>query len=300
MFRLLVESGADLNVKNLQQHDNDPIHYAVIYNRIQIADLLLERGAKVDQVDDRGFTALHEAARKNRTEIAAGLIKYGANVNFRQASNVNMPLQIAAVRGNIQIVNLLLDNGALVNAKRSRDGYTALHLAAWNGNLNVVVALIKANASLENETNFGETALVLADLRGHRTIVQLLLDHGANPTTTGNEDWTPILRAVKADNHLGLALVLMESTADLERRDKDGKTPLIVAFERGFITAGKLLLDHGADVNVVDNFGGTALSYAVNTDFSDLSLENGEVWQGWLQSYISELEAKTVIGSKTE
>merc|ERR1712100_21540 len=92
----------------------------------EIAKLLLENGAKVNQADTEGRTPLNEAAEQGHTEITNLLLKKGADPNnIARKSDGSTPLHYAA---NAEIAKLLLDNGAKVN-QADNDGYTPLDRA---------------------------------------------------------------------------------------------------------------------------------------------------------------------------
>ena len=121
-----VYSFEDVNAKN--SYGWTPLHEAAYWGNLDIAKLLLERGADVNAKSSVGNTPLYWAASRNNLDIAKLLIENGADVNAKDLNGMT-PLHWAAHRGNLDIAKLLIENGADVNAKDS-DGKTPLDRSA--------------------------------------------------------------------------------------------------------------------------------------------------------------------------
>lgn len=96
------------------------IFTAVEYNRLEMVEILLDRGANIDIIDFEGWTALMEAAYFNNIDIAKLLIDRNANVNVVDSEG-NTALSLAKGRGNFQIVEFLINSEpdkGLVNFKQ--------------------------------------------------------------------------------------------------------------------------------------------------------------------------------------
>jgi len=107
------------------------LQYAAIYDRKDVAEILLANKAEVDARDDLGNTALHTAAARGHADIAKVLIAAKADVNAKTARGFT-PLDGAAFRGYTDVAEVLLDSGAGVNAMDGR-GATALYWAKKSG-----------------------------------------------------------------------------------------------------------------------------------------------------------------------
>lgn len=122
---------------------------------LEVLDMLLAAGAKVDAPDARGKTPLFLAMHRHE-RLAGRLLAAGANPNARTADGTTM-LMAAAFLRKPDVVRALLKRGAEVNAVRSRDGYTALFCA------------------VESERDFADP-----EGKARLEVVRLLLDAGAN------------------------------------------------------------------------------------------------------------------------
>nr|XP_057921882.1 ankyrin repeat and SOCS box protein 3 isoform X2 [Doryrhamphus excisus] len=189
---------------------------------------LIREGRSVDCPDNRGWTALHEAAASG----SVGCLKE--------------ILSAASVTGGSS-----WDIRSFVNSA-THEGESACHLAARCGCLPAVRILVRAGADVNQCTNdlscplyAGKTAAVSGD---HKDVVQLLLAKGAEVNGTHTAScWTCLHQAVY-QGHTAVVRILAR-VADLEARDDNRVTPLFLAAQYGRRECLKVLVDAGADVN---------------------------------------------------
>lgn len=229
-----LKNGTDPNVKD--KEGNTALIEAAKEGRKDVAALLIDKGADVNEGDARfGGTPLIWAALNGKTEMVGMLLEKGANLSAREKLNGLTPLLAAAVKGNTETVKFLLDKGASVHSKDG-EGRTALMWAANAGRLETVKLLLDKGATLEaTEEEKGMTALITAAMMGRTETVQLLLDHGA----------------------------------DIEKKDKNGRTALMWAAQYGRADTVELLLNKGASLKAEDNRGNTALSLTKSSKIKD-------------------------------
>ncbi|MDB4808156.1 ankyrin repeat domain-containing protein [Verrucomicrobia bacterium] len=101
--------GADVNAKG-GMTGGAPLHYAAMFGRKEIAELLIAKGADVNAKDEAGRTPLYEAAWQGRGEIAELLIAKGADVNAKNEDG-KTPLDSAIPRKRPGIAGLLRKHG---------------------------------------------------------------------------------------------------------------------------------------------------------------------------------------------
>lgn len=131
--RLLL-SNHSLNLKAVDYYKSTALHYAASRDDFPIAKCLLEQGALVDAVDNRGYTPLVRTMdgwyRQSSFSLIELFLEFGANpsVKAKASCNLNTPLHIACQHHLIDAAWILLENGAIVNAVNS-DGKTPLDMA---------------------------------------------------------------------------------------------------------------------------------------------------------------------------
>ncbi len=160
-----------------------PLHWAVVGDRRDIAELLLERGADVNAPDTHGLTPLHKAASFNRPEIAQFLLRNGADINamgMKYRVFMMNPLHLAAEAGFPEVVQALLESGADPNARtEGTNSVTSLHISASRGHYNVSSFLLEYGANVNARDSTGATPLRWAKISGRNDIEKLLRVHGA-------------------------------------------------------------------------------------------------------------------------
>ena len=216
------------------------------YVALRRVKALLVEGVDVNQADNSGQTALLGASFRGYTEIVEMLLNAGANVN--QAPNGRLTALIkASSNGHTAVVALLLAAEPPANVNQvNRWGDTALMGASFDGHVAIVRMLLAAGANVNQSDWRGETALMWASRMGRAATVKILLAAGA--------DVNHASRSREEDEDDANAT---DGTTALYRW-----TALMEASEYGHADVVELLLAAGANVNLADSEGDTALSIA--------------------------------------
>ena len=134
----------------------------------------LEAGSEIDDHSDDGYTALHFAAYFGRLEVARMLLERGADPNCvaQNASRVT-PLHSAVAGRHRDLAGLLLALGSSANAVQ-QGGWSPLHAAAQNGDEAIVGLLLLRGADATRPADNGRTPVDLAVEGGHAALAELL------------------------------------------------------------------------------------------------------------------------------
>jgi ankyrin repeat protein len=244
---------------------------------------LLNRSS-VNAAEADGMTALHWAVRSDDPVTTQMLIRAGANVSAANRYGIT-PLSLAATNRNGAIARALLTAGANANAI-GPDGETILMTAARAGNPDVVTALLDRGANVNaSESWQGQTALMWAAAENHGPAIKALVARGADLNARSKElsfpeyryetngmavfqlpkgGWTALMYAAR-QNAMESAAALADLHVDLNATTKqEGTTALQIAIINIHYDLANLLLEKGADANVTDSSGMTALYATVD------------------------------------
>lgn len=228
-----------------------------------ISDLIEHKGAKLDEPDEYGATALHIAAHVDSERAIRRLLEAGARIELRDAEG-RTALSIAASEGAAKAVRVLLSLGADPDTINDL-GWTPLHAACTNGHHAVVDALIKSKVDLHARV-YGRQALSLATRYGYQEIVSLLLGAGADVNDRSSQSGETALHRSTRSADPEVALLLLASGAEVNAQDNDGSTALHLAAWGDHAKVAEVLLRHGADKRLKNKSGETPLATATIRD----------------------------------
>uniref|UniRef100_A0A671RU72 Ankyrin-3-like n=1 Tax=Sinocyclocheilus anshuiensis TaxID=1608454 RepID=A0A671RU72_9TELE len=208
----------------------------------------VESKMMVNRTTESGFTPLHIAAHYGNINVATLLLNRGAAVDFKARNDIT-PLHVASKRGNANMVRLLLERGARIDAK-TKDGLTPLHCGARSGHEQVVEMLLDRGAPILSKTKNGLSPLHMATQGDHLNCVQLLLHHNV-PVDDVTNDYLTALHVAAHCGHYKVAQVLVDKKANPNAKALNGFTPLHIACKKNRIKVMELLLKHGASIQAV-------------------------------------------------
>ena len=242
---------------------------------------LLQKKVDVNAPEADGTTALHWAVRSDDATLVDRLIRAGADAQVQNRYGVT-PIALACENGSAPVVERLIKAGVSANTTGPL-GETALHLCARTGKPEAVRALLAHGAIVDTIENWrGQTPLMWAAAEGHGDAMKVLIEGGADVnarssiiawerqrTEEPRDKWlppgglTPLLFAAR-EGRVDSARVLLDHGADINIVSPDRHTSLIIALSSGHFDVAGLLIERGADVNMEDKVGQTALYAAVD------------------------------------
>ncbi|WP_424244682.1 ankyrin repeat protein [Elusimicrobium posterum] len=234
--------------------------------QIETIKYLLRRGADINGRDEEGNTALIQTFDPETAEF---LISQGADVKLKNKHGIDA-LYKNSLQARLDIVKVLVNAGAVDNWK-SRHMTSVFNETLLNASMHfdVIEYYISKGVNLNQEGAF-QDGTPLGYASGSSTtdkkVFPLLLNAGAKPNILSN-GFSPLSLIIRNSGYNGFDSIklLVSKGADVNLKNKDGSTPLILALDNYPQPHGPLieyLITQGADAGVKDKKGKTALDHA--------------------------------------
>ncbi len=255
------------NVNHRDRHGQTPLVVAVQWENTPAVRALLRAGAKVNVVDRWGDSPVFRAVR--RPEILRLLLEAGGDPNVTNRGGWT-PLAAACQSLQPKSVELLLKAGAKANQRVQSFSLLhwtlrSTHFGAPKENLKRVVALLlKAGVDPLAEDSRGKTALDLALAQGDPGVIDVLVEHvGKLPEKSPEGE--PILLWAAGRGMVSAVKLALKQGSQVNQADQRGHTALYRAIQGGYPQVVKLLLEAGADIHRQYEGGMTLLHLAAAT-----------------------------------
>lgn len=264
LVRLLLQHGAEPN-------DGESMYHAAERNHRDVMELLLAHGAEISAVHPHwNNTVLYFLAgyrdgqpmAASATEGMRWLLEHGADPNVPSDTCQETPLhRVAAMGRAAPVIRMLLEHGA--DAKRARsDGRTAYELALRAGHTEIADLLRGHGAESELRP---VDSFMAACAVGNEADARRLLDSDPRLLDTLLSAQPDILAHAAGHGHTEAIRTLIALGVEVARENDDGGTALHWAAWNARVASVRLLLEHGAPVNVRDNrFGSSPLAWAAH------------------------------------
>ncbi|EPE31806.1 Ankyrin repeat-containing protein [Glarea lozoyensis ATCC 20868] len=261
---LLLKNGALTELEG--QYGKGPLMQAVVHNKQDVARRLLQAGASIDRDTCEGHDGAIHVAIKTDQNLVKLLLEYKLNIECKGDSG-NTPLIVATKEDDLQTVELLLTRG--VSTEVSNDACeTPFQVAVQNGNVKIALVLLKHNASTDKWSDSRDTPLRYALRCGHETLAKVLLLQINADSKLQNRLWTEndLHLAVTSGLEDVVKLLLqppLRDKLDLELKNVNGETALMLAMHSLNEPIIYSLIAAGADTHVCDRSGKTAIELAI-------------------------------------
>jgi len=266
----LLNCGANHNLQ-----DNEGrlgTHYASTAASIACLQSLLYAGCNINAQDRSGMTALHLAGQHDNSGACLQLLlEHNADVYIHNDKGYNV-LHHASLSGNwvaIQhIIKLCEPNGLIKSRETKKDCWTtAIHLAAQHGHSEALMLLAGLVESCDLQDSANRTPLYLAAAMGHLETCVILIDQGCQVRETCGDKGRNAVHVAAEKGHVEvLERFLLTEPSNIDVKDKDGMTCLMLASCEGQLEAVRLLLKSKANPRCIDTSGLTALTWAILSD----------------------------------
>jgi len=244
----LVAKGSDINLKD--KGGCTPMMLAAQGGHFEIVARLVPDD-QINNIYQEGQTFLHLAAKVGNIKGVEALVAKGADFNLKDKGG-STPMMLAALQGHSEIVGLLKEAGADIDYRSThKQEPTFLHQAAFKGDFNLVKILIENNADFNLKDKGGRTPMILAAYRGHSEIVRLLKAAGADIDVRVDSEQDTLLHFAVIRKDVKLVKLLIANGADVNLKNKDGCTPMMLAIKQGHtVIVEALSLEEGGLVAV--------------------------------------------------
>lgn len=278
--------------------NNTALHYASRLGDANFVQTLLAHGASPNDNNDGHQTPLHWAVIADKADIVRLLLRNGADIES-QDDHFRRPLHWASIQSHEETVSVLLQSGADVKAP-GWAGWTILRETISQGSscYRTAALLLAAGA----DPNSHDRPIYRAVETGLANIVQLLLDHGADIPTAERDQPLPLLHMACINDHTLVMEVLLNAGSDVNGSSYNGNTPLhywVTPPDSSMICSPprtklgtdtlRMLLKHGASLEVRNNHGHTAFDLATGPQRAVIERE--------LQEISSAADASALTGS---
>ncbi|KAB0354452.1 hypothetical protein FD755_022990 [Muntiacus reevesi] len=209
---------------------------------------------------------LMKAAERGDVEkVSSVLAKKGVNPGKLDVEG-RSAFHVVASKGNLECLNAILIHGVDITTSDTA-GRNALHLAAKYGHALCLQNLLQYNCPTEHVDLQGRTALHDATMADCPSSRQLLCDHGVHAKNVDGR--TPLVLATQMCRPT-ICQLLIDRGVDINSRDKQNRTALMLGCEYGCKDAVEVLIKNGADVTLLDALGHDSSYYARIGDNLDI------------------------------
>jgi ankyrin repeat protein len=277
----MIKQGVDVNAP--QGDGVTALHWAARHGDADVVTALLAAGANARAITTFGsYTPLHLAAERGSAPVVTALLRAGAPVDAKTNTGAT-PLMLAAAAGDPAAVHSLIDGGADVNAREADRLQTPLIFAAANDRLEAVRVLLARGADPNAATKLTDLSalsrngqnpdgrnLAVTMERSRRAAPARVLVPGVERQHMFNEQvayqggMTPLLYAVR-QGYVDIARTLLDAGVPVnQRKGGDNASALLVATVNGQFDLATLLLDRGANPNLLAENGVGPLYATIN------------------------------------
>ncbi|WP_020004698.1 ankyrin repeat domain-containing protein [Brachyspira innocens] len=296
MVKYLISIGQDVNAQIFADGGwiNSPMKVAAQNGNIEIAKLLIDEGANLNSSDDYIYNAIDygnydiakllidndvfnlntNTTREEAIELAKKQKYYEIEKLLSSEDSNNIAgydeLMNAVSKGDMKALEKLIKDDTDLN--KQYDKITPLNLASARNDKEMVKFLVEKGADINLEDGYGYTPLMKAidyyNVGLAKNIIDLKPDLNAICSATGDTPLTYLVNANKYGGGADLCYYMIKNGADINKKNKEGNTPLMIAAASYSYGIVGVLVNMGADYNIKNKEGKTAIDIASARDDS--------------------------------
>ncbi len=252
---MLLEARADLEIRNI--FGDTALATAVVTCEPETVKLLIDANASIEAVNDKRETMLMMAARVRGFEMFKLMFDQNPNIDLEMRDSAgNSVLCHAADAGHVEVMSFLLSAKASIDV-RNNEGQSPLWLAARSGVVDAVQVLVDTGASLAGTCDNNGNTLICAASQAkgkHEAMLRYLLSANASVHETNHFGQGPLFLEIERHSRVtGAIQCLIAAGAQVNKPDKDGNTPVMVAARMAHVDVLEELIKAKANVNALNN-----------------------------------------------
>ncbi|XP_071085594.1 serine/threonine-protein phosphatase 6 regulatory ankyrin repeat subunit A-like [Haliotis cracherodii] len=243
-----------------------PVMVASKNGQKEVFDFLRGKGCNLSVVDELDNTVLHAACCSDSVYIVRYLLSNKIVDIERRGEDGKTPVMVAAMKGQTEVFHVLIRNRCDLSVVDDL-GDNILHAACYSDNVSIVKDILSRKVvDINSKDCDGYTPLMLAAQEGNKKVFDLLVSNECDQFDVSDSGGNILHAACHSNNAMFVKDILLHGVADIESRDEDGCTPVMLAAVEGQKEIFDLLVSEGCSLDVQDNEGHNILHAACCSD----------------------------------
>ena len=274
IFHLLAQEGNDVN--KLTHDGRTYIFWAANKGNVELMEYLLKQGAKIDVLDNHGYSVLNFAAAtgQKNTKVYDLCLANGAKLTDLDHHGANALLLVSQSAKDFNTINYFTTKGLDLNSKDA-DGNGIFNYVAKSGNTAMMDQLIAKGVDYKTLNTEGGNAVIFASIGGRGPsngldVFEYLEGKGLKANITTKNGVTPLHRLASKSKEEAVIIYFLNKGVDVNQADQNGNTPFINAASNNDLSIITLLEPNLKDINTVNKKGESALALAVKNNTAEV------------------------------
>ena len=271
---LLLQNFANPNRTN--DNGENGFRIACLHGHFDVATVFHRFGTDIDGVALDGLTMCHVAYNQGSEEMLQFCLDEGCDVNKPNGDGFSLQYLVLRDRKDELAEKLQSQYKGNFSTKDS-DGNTLAYSVLQDRDIERLNYLVQKGIDLESENNTGSTVFMEAVRNNDIEMCNILLSLGSNINTTNGSGYTPLMEAYQ-NGSKQMVQYLLDKGCDtnVQARNNEQRTALIMAVAKNDLEMCDMLLDHGANLEIGDRDGKTPILVCACADDSDYKKETFE------------------------